>query len=71
MRQVMSISLPPEVVEEIKNAAREEHCATPSEFIRHLMRLWRTDALCRDIEVSEREFAEGKGKILKSLKDLR
>lgn len=67
----MSISLPPEVVAEIKREAKLEHCATPSEFIRHLMRVWRTEKLYRDLEESEAEFATGKGKVLRSLKDLR
>ena len=40
-------------------------------FINHLIRLWNTRKLLRDIKQSEKEFSAGKFKVLKSLKDLR
>jgi hypothetical protein len=38
--------------------------------MRHLIRLWRTEQLLQDVKQSEKEFAQGKGKALKSLMDL-
>ncbi len=71
MRQVMSISLPPEIVSEIKREAKREKCATLSEFIRHLMRQWRKQRLAEELKASSLEFKAGNGILLKSLKDLR
>lgn len=41
-----------------------------SEFIRDAIRAWEDDQLYRSVLQSEKEFAEGKGKRLRSLKDL-
>ena len=70
MRQIVNISLPMETVKMIKSEVKNGGFASVSEFMRHLIRLWRTEQLQRDVNQSKREFAQGKGKALKSLKDL-
>ena len=40
-------------------------------LVKSLIRFWNTKKLLRDIRQSEKEFAQGKGKVLRSLKDLR
>ncbi len=70
MRQIVNISLPEETVKMIKSEVKKGGYASISEFMRYIIRLWRTDQLIGDINQSKKEFSDGKGKILKSLKDL-
>ena len=44
--------------------------ASTSELIRDAIRELKTKALLRNLEASEQEFAQGKGKVLRSLRDL-
>ena len=71
MRTIINISLPKELKREVENAVKKEHYASISEFFQDLLRLWKEEQILKDIRESEREFAQGKGKVLKSLKDLR
>lgn len=71
MRQIINISLPAEVVKMIKEEVKTGGYASTSEFFRHLLRLWNSHKLLKELEEAEKEFKAGKGKILKSLKDLR
>ena len=71
MRNIMNISLPKEMVVDIKRGVKEGKFASTSEFVRHLIRMWNTEQLMRDVEQSRKEIAAGKGKILRSLRDLR
>jgi len=71
MRNILNISLPKEMVKQIKNEVKTGKFASTSEFMRHLIRMWNTEKLAQDVEQSRAEIAAGKGKILKSLKDLR
>ena len=49
---------------------KEENYASVSELFRDALRALEDAMLIKSIEQSEREFASGKGKVLKSLKDL-
>ncbi len=71
MRSVINISLPQELVSIVEENVSSGNYATKSEFFRDLMRMWLEKRLILDITESEREFAAGKGKKLRSLKDLR
>ncbi len=71
MRNIVNISLPKEMAADIKREVKIGKFASTSEFMRHLIRLWNTEQLMRDIEESRAEIAAGKGKILRSLRDLR
>lgn len=71
MRQILNISLPEETVKMIKQEAKKEGFVSVSEFIRHVIRVYNTKKLVRGVRQSEKEYAQGKGKELRSLKDLR
>ena len=71
MRNILNISLPPEMAKEIRKEVKIGNFASASEFMRHLVRLWNTEKLMRDVERSRAEIAAGKGKVLRSLKYLR
>ena len=70
MRNIITISVPPAVKKQIDLMVKENKYASTSELFRDAMRSLAEDNLIRDIEESEREFAVGKGKRLKSLRDL-
>jgi len=71
MRNIVNISLPVELNQEVEKAVKSGNFATKSEFFRHLLRLWKEEQALRSLRESQREIAGGKGKTLKSLKDLR
>ncbi|MEK7536824.1 MAG: ribbon-helix-helix domain-containing protein [Patescibacteria group bacterium] len=68
MRNIINISLPQELTKIVKKEVRVGNYASVSEFFRHLLR---THELAQELEKSRREFEAGKGKTLRSLKDLR
>ena len=70
MRQTMNISVSPKLKKAIDAAVRNGGYASKSEFLRAIFRTWEDHQLVLDVKRSEKEFAQGKGKILKSLKDL-
>jgi len=63
--------MPAALAEEVNKAVKEGNFASKSEFIRDLLREWKTKKLLADIKQSRLEIAQGKGKVLRSLKDLR
>lgn len=71
MRTIINISLPKSLAGDVKKEVKDGKFASTSEFFRHLLRLWNTEKLYRDLKISEKQFAEGNFKVLKSLKDLR
>lgn len=71
MRTILNISVPAELAREVRREVKAGKFASLSEFIRHLVRLWRTEQLMQEIEQSRHEIAAGKGKLLRSLRDLR
>lgn len=71
MRNIVNISLPKEMTKDVEEAVKSGNYASKSEFFRDLLRTWKEQKLLNEIMESEREFAQGKGKILRSMKDLR
>jgi len=71
MRNIINISLPASMVEEVQAGVKSGGFASVSEYIRHIIRSYRDYQLYRDIEKSRAEFRAGKGKVLRSFKDLR
>ena len=67
----MNISFPPELKQEVDRAVKAGQYGTRSEFFRDLMRLWREEEVLRELRESQMEIARGKGKVLRSFKDLR
>lgn len=71
MRSIMNISLPTRMAEKVKKEVRSGRYATVSEFFRELVRGWEEDRVFRELKESQKEIVQGKGKVLRSLKDLR
>jgi len=71
MREVINISLPSPMAKTVKTAVKTGDYASTSEFFRHLLRLWNTYKLAEELKKDRKQFMAGKGKVLKSLKDLR
>jgi len=71
MREIVNISMPRELRLEIKKEVKKGNFASQSEFIRHLIRIWREGSFYRDIRASKKEIKTGKVSVLKSLKKLR
>ncbi|MBI2062227.1 MAG: hypothetical protein HYT64_00820 [Candidatus Yanofskybacteria bacterium] len=67
MRNIINISLPEAMAKMVEKEVQRGRFASTSEYIRYLIR---SNELMSDIEQSRKEFAEGKGKLLKSLKEL-
>jgi Arc/MetJ-type ribon-helix-helix transcriptional regulator len=71
MRTIVNISLPKEMAEEIKLEVKKGHFASTSEFVRALIREYKRAKIAEELHKQTPKFEAGKGKILKSLKDLR
>lgn len=71
MRTTLNISMPPKLFAKVEAAVSEHNYSSVSEFIRDAIRAWEDDQLYKSVMQSEKEFAQGKGKKLRSLKDLR
>jgi len=71
MREVINISLPAPLVKTVKKAVKKGNYASTSEFFRHLLRDWQEEIILSELKESKIEIAAGKGKTLKSLKNLR
>lgn len=68
MRCVVNISLPSSLSAVVKKEVKRGKYASTSEYFRTLVR---NQELARELEKSSKEFAAGKGGVLRSLRDLR
>jgi len=71
MRKIINISLPKELNKVVEEMIKKEKYATKSEFFRDLLRMRIEGKILRELAESRKELSAGKGKLLKSLKDLR
>ena len=71
MRSIINISVPSQVKSEVEIAVKNGGYASKSELFRDLWRTWKQKQLLSELEQSRKEIKCKKGKILKSLKDLR
>jgi len=71
MREIINISLPKELNRAVERTIRKENYATKSEFFRDVIRMWLEGKILKDLAESRKELISGRGKLLKSLKDLR
>ena len=72
MRTIINISLPEPLSQLVEEIVKRGRYSTKSEFLRELIRdrVAEEDLLAR-IEKSRQEIKLGKGRVLKSLRDLR
>jgi Arc/MetJ-type ribon-helix-helix transcriptional regulator len=71
MRAIINISLPEPMALTVERAVATGEYATKSEFFRALLRNWSEQKLAGELNQSRLELKQGKGKLLRSLKDLR
>lgn len=71
MREVINISLPKELNKKAEDLMKKGGYATKSEFFRDLLRMQIEGKIIRELVESRKELISGRGKILKSLKNLR
>ena len=71
MRHIINISLPKSMADSIKQEVKEEGFASISEYIRHIIRLYNTNKLAKELKQQTRDFESGKGIELKSLDQLK
>jgi len=71
MREVINISLPKELNKTVEEIIKKEKYATKSEFFRDLLRMRIEGKIFKELAESRKELSAGKGKLLKSLKNLR
>jgi len=71
MRNVINISLPTNMTKKVNEGVKRGNFASKSEFFRMLIRLWEEGKLADELEESRSELRAGKGKLLRSLKELR
>lgn len=67
----MNISLPQQMATLIREEVDTGKYGSVSEFFRELVREWTKNKAISDVLQSEKEFRQGKGKVLHSLRDLR
>jgi metal-responsive CopG/Arc/MetJ family transcriptional regulator len=72
MREVVNISLSKNLNKALESFVKKNGYSTKSEFFRHMIRekLYEAD-LDYQIKQSKKDLAQGRWKVLKSLKDLR
>ena len=72
MRSVINISLSKELALDLEKAVKRGKYSSKSEFLRELIReKLEEEDLIKNVKISQEEIRQGKGKILRSLKDLR
>ena len=71
MRTIINISVPEALKIEIEHETKAGGYVSVSEFFRAVMREWKENNFLKELEQSRAEIAAGKGKVLRSLKDLR
>ena len=70
MRNIINISLPRALKDEVDNAMKSGEYASRSDFFRDLIRSWKEMKLFSELRESQKDFENSKYKVLKSLKDL-
>ena len=68
-RNVINISLPPDMVREIKREVKEGQFASVSEYVRHLVRIHKTNKLAAVLHEERRGLERGELKLLSKLDD--
>lgn len=70
MRTIVNISLTKQLNQAVDKAVGGGRYSSKSEFFRDLLRSWLEGELKLELDKSRREHKAGKGKLLRSLKEL-
>lgn len=71
MRTIINLSFPKDLALFVEEMVKKGKYVTKSEFFRDLLRMWMEGKILRELAESRKELSLGKGKLLRSLKDLR
>ena len=71
MRAIVNISLPEQMAALVEMAVASGKYSTKSEFFRSLVRDWSEKKIAMELQETRDQIKRGKGRLLKSLKDLR
>ncbi len=71
MRKIINLSLPAGMAKSVDDIVAKGNYASKSEFFRDLLRMWMEGKMLRELNESRKELSSGRGRALKSLKDLR
>ena len=71
MRKIINLSVPAGMAKSIDDIVAKGNYASKSEFFRDLLRMWMEGRILKELNESREELSSGKGRVLKSLKDLR
>ena len=71
MRNIVTISLPKQLNDELEKEVKTGRFASKSEFVRCLIRLWQEEKLAKEISEAEKDIAAGRIREVKSLKEIR
>jgi Arc/MetJ-type ribon-helix-helix transcriptional regulator len=71
MRTPLTISLPEPMIKDIRREVKAGNFASASEYIRHVYREYKLIKLAKQLKAQTKEFEQGKGIKLNSLKELR
>ncbi len=72
MRTIVNISLNKDLQKVVEGEVKRGKFSSKSEFFRNLLRLWIEEGrLLEELEESRKELKAGRGKLLRSLKNLR
>jgi len=72
MRDILNISLPKDLSKKVKFWVKRGRYSSKSEFFRHLLRkMIEEEEVLAELRKSQEEIRQGKGRLLRSLKDLR
>lgn len=71
MRNIINISMPYEMANEVRRETKKGNFASKSEFFRHLLRMWNTQKLAQELKKEQKEFKKGHYKVLYSLKGIK
>ena len=67
----MNISLPQQMASLVRDEVNTGKYGSISEFFRELVREWIKQKAINDVKASLKEYKQGKGRVLRSLADLR
>jgi putative addiction module CopG family antidote len=70
MRNIVTISLPKQLDEQIEKEVKTGKFASKSEFVRCLIRMWQEEKIYRELEQGRKEIEAGLGKEFKSMREL-
>ncbi|OIO46833.1 MAG: hypothetical protein COY09_00165 [Candidatus Portnoybacteria bacterium CG_4_10_14_0_2_um_filter_39_11] len=71
MRQIINISITQDLAKSVEQLMQSDGYATKSELFRDLLRMRLGKGIYQELQASRQELAIGKGKVLRTLKDLR